>query len=297
MGALPHDLFMDVVKLLLGTAAFVLIGWFGARDRRIGGVLLTFPLLNGIAMLTGVDPLAIAHIVFPIVVWNSGVFLLTMYRYEVLPPLRYLAPVCNGSSSNAVIIARVAVWTAIWVTGAYLLMKYHGKSSSAPLLFGVQLVLAAAYIWQFWRKPEPAASPTFSDMWLHGTGLIRVILFVLVLCSLLAIPRLTDNPDWLGLASTMPLPGMFALALLSVTQQKKEVLLSLGDTVLLGPLLVIPFNYFLAHAMLALRAHSAGLAIEMATVIAFWSAAAALVFVVLPVFVRWRDRRLRAAKP
>ena len=48
------EISVAAIKLLLAVAAFVLIGWFGARDKRIGGVLLTFPLLNGIAMLTGV---------------------------------------------------------------------------------------------------------------------------------------------------------------------------------------------------------------------------------------------------
>ena len=55
-----NDVFAEAAKLALGISAFVLVTWLGLRDKRIGGVLLTFPLLNGIAMLTGVDPIGIA---------------------------------------------------------------------------------------------------------------------------------------------------------------------------------------------------------------------------------------------
>jgi hypothetical protein len=62
---------LDIIaKLILGIAAFVLIGWLGARDKRVGGVLLTFPLLNGIAMLTGIDPLGMAGAIYLVMMWN-----------------------------------------------------------------------------------------------------------------------------------------------------------------------------------------------------------------------------------
>jgi hypothetical protein len=73
--------------------------------------------------------------------------------------------------------------------------------------------------------------------------------------------------------------------------EKKEDMLALGDTVLLGPLLVIPFNWLLAHAIAGLRLGHAGTPAEIAGVVAFWAVAAALVFAVVPPFARWRDRR------
>ncbi len=94
---------------------------------------------------------------------------------------------------------------------------------------------------------------------------------------------------WVGWASALPLPGIFALATLSVTQSRHE-LASLGDTVMFGPLLVIPFNWLLARAIIQLRADGAGTLAEIVTVLLFWIAAAALVFVAVPWFARWRDR-------
>src|ERR1700732_3731849 len=81
------EILLIITKLTLGIVAFVLIVWFGARDKRVGGVLLTFPLLNGIAMLTGVDPIGIAGTIYPVAMWNSVFFLLVVHRYEWLPPL------------------------------------------------------------------------------------------------------------------------------------------------------------------------------------------------------------------
>jgi uncharacterized membrane protein (GlpM family) len=91
------------------------------------------------------------------------------------------------------------------------------------------------------------------------------------------------------LASALPLPGLFALATLTVTQDKPGIV-ALGDTVLLGPLLYIPFNALLAHAIIALRTDQAGTLAEIATVVAFWAVTAGLVFGLLPPIARWRDR-------
>jgi hypothetical protein len=91
-----------------------------------------------------------------------------------------------------------------------------------------------------------------------------------------------------GWASALPLPGLFALATLSVTQDRPAIA-ALGDTVLIGPLLYIPFNALLARAIIALRTGQAGTLAEIATVVVFWAIAAALVFGLLPQIARWRD--------
>src|SRR5262249_56738190 len=114
-------------------------------------------------------------------------------------------------------------------------------------------------------------------MWLNGRGLIRIACFVLAFGLLSGIAYVVKDSRWVGWASALPLPGLFALATLSVTQDKQD-LKSLGDTVLLSPLLVIPFNWLLARAIIVLRAEHAGVAAEIATVVAFWTVAAVIVF-------------------
>ena len=277
------EVLIAIAKLLLGTFAFVLIGWLGARDKRIGGVLLTFPLLNGIAMLTGADPIGIAGTVYLIVVWNCILFLLAIYRYEWLPPLP------ASWDAEAKIIARSLCWVALWSVGATALAWFRDDLSSAHWLFFLQLAFAVLYLWHWWGASPSRPSPTFAAMWFNRQGLLRVAAFVLLFVALSMIAYLGKDARWVGWASALPLPGIFALAMLSVTQAKAD-LLSVADTVLLGPLLVIPFNGLLARVIVHLRTEQAGAIAEIATVIVFWALAAAVVFLFLPLFARWRDR-------
>lgn len=59
---------------------------------------------------------------------------------------------------------------------------------------------------------------------------------------------------------------------------------------LLGPLLVIPFNWLLSRAIVHLRIEHTGTLAEIATVLVFWVVAAAIVFLLVPPFARWRDK-------
>jgi hypothetical protein len=278
------DIAAFLIKLLLGVLTFVLVGWLGARDKRIGGVLLTFPLLNGIAMLTGIDPLGIARTIYVVCIWNCLLFLFAMHRYAWLPPLP------AGVDPEVKIVARAGVWIALWAAGAALLAEFREDLPSAPWLFAIVLVVAAALVARRWRRTLPSRPPTFAAMWHNARGLGRIACFVAAFMVLFAVAEFGHSARWVGWASALPLPGIFALAILSVMQDKDE-LAALGDTVLLGPLLVIPFNWLLSRAIVALRAAAAGTPAEIATVVLFWAAAAALVLAVLPPLARWRDAR------
>jgi hypothetical protein len=270
------ELSVGIIKLLLGISAFVLIGWFGARDKRIGGVLLTFPLLNGIAMLTGVNPIGIAGTIYLVVIWNSTLFLFVIYRYEWLPPLPATL------NKEATIILRVVVWVLLWATGAAALTWFRDVLSYAIWLFLIQFMFAALYISCCWALPRPAYQ-TFREMWLNLRGTIRIACFVSAFILLYLVAHFAKDSRWVGWASALPLPGIFALATLSATQQKSE-LLSLADTVL-----VIPFNWLLSRAIVQLRLDHVDASVEIATVVVFWVAAACLVFLSVPKFSRWRD--------
>jgi hypothetical protein len=269
-------------KLILGIIAFVLIGWIGARDKRIGGVLLTFPLLNGIAMLTGVDPEGLAHTIYLVMLWNCALFLFVIRRYEALPPLP------AAMNAEAKLIARVVTWMLLWAAGAAAVTSARDALSSAVVLFVVGLAAAALYVWRWWRTPPRPSSVTFGAMWLNWSGIIRIACFVAAFALLAVVAAVNQDSRWVGMASALPLPGLFALATLSVTQNKQDTL-SLGDTVLLGPLLVVPFNALLAWAIVTLRHLQAGPFAELMTVVAFWVAAAGLVIGAVPRFAAWRD--------
>src|SRR6516225_7508497 len=105
------EVLIALAKLLLAVLAFVLVVWLGARDKRVGGVLLTFPLLNGIAMLTGLDPVGIARTIYLVVMWNCLLFLVAMHRFEWLPPL------AAGLNQELKIIVRSLAWVLLWAAG------------------------------------------------------------------------------------------------------------------------------------------------------------------------------------
>jgi hypothetical protein len=126
-------------------------------------------------------------------------------------------------------------------------------------------------------------------MWLNPSGFVRVAFFVATFVLLAGAALHWPDPRVVGVISAMPLPGLFALALLSATQSKAD-LLSLGDTVLMGPLLVIPFNWLLSRAVGQLCVDEAGALAQVGAVAIFWLVAAAIVFTLVPPFARWRDR-------
>jgi hypothetical protein len=276
------DIAAFAVKLALGVLTFVLVGWLGARDKRIGGVLLTFPLLNGIAMLTGIDPDGIARTIYPVCIWNCLLFLVAMHRYAWLPPL------AAGVDPEVKVVARAGVWIALWAAGAALLTEFRDDLPWAAWLFAGVLVVAAALVVRRWRPAVPSSPPTFNAMWRTWRGLVRIACFIAAFLLLFAVAQL-GSARWVGWASALPLPGIFALAILSVMQDKDEMR-ALGDTVLVGPLLVIPFNWLLSRAIVALRLAHAGTPAEIATVVVFWAVAAGAVFAVVPPLARWRDR-------
>jgi uncharacterized membrane protein (GlpM family) len=274
---------LDIIaKLFLGIAAFVLVGWFGARDKRVGGVLFTFPLLNGIAMLTGADPLGMAGAIYLVMMWNCLLFLLVVRRY------RWLLPLPAALNAEATIVLRVIAWILLWAAGAVLLARFRDTLSDAPVLFAIELALVAFYTALCWRPSPPMSLVTFRGMWLNGSGAIRIACFVVAFAVLSIVAYVAKDSRWVGLASALPLPGLFALATLTVMQDKQDIA-SLGDTVLLGPLLYIPFNALLARAIIHLRAEQAGTLAEIATVVAFWAITAAIVFGAVPQIARWRD--------
>jgi hypothetical protein len=132
-------------------------------------------------------------------------------------------------------------------------------------------------------------------MWNNRRGAIRVVCFVAVFLGMSAIASFGGGARWVGWASALPLPGIFALAMLSVAPGRED-LVSLGDTVLLGPLLVIPFNWLLSRTLVHGRMQAAGAVSEIAIVVAFWLIAAIIVFALIPPFARWRDARANVGK-
>jgi hypothetical protein len=286
-----HPAALDLVKLALGLGAFVFIALVGARSKRIAGVLLTFPILNGIAMLSSAEPFRVADAIALLVIFNAALFWLAVTCIERLPPMPL------GMPEPFVLIARLLLWIATWCAGAYWLTDHRDAFPSGAALFVIALGLALASVACLWRPPPPsvAGPDTAAARQVLAAWTIRLLLFVGVFCVLLATAQNASDQKWVGMASSLPLPGLFALAHLS-TVNDKDQLRPIRDTLLLGPLLVIPFNGLFAGLVTRLPPGSRGTTLGIMALLAAWAVALAVVFWLIPRGARYLDalRRLGA---
>src|ERR1041385_8584120 len=131
---MPDPLPALLIKLPLALLVFLLVAYAGTVSRRIAGVLFTFPILNGIAIIASPDPIAVADAIYPLVIFNCVLFAVVISFPRSLPP------VGNALPRWGRLTARVAIWAAAWFLGAYLLTDFrHTLPGAATLLIGASL--------------------------------------------------------------------------------------------------------------------------------------------------------------
>jgi len=248
---------LAAIKLLLGLAVFAVVGYVGkVYDRRIAGVLLTFPILNGIGILTGREPLVVADSIYAVVVVNGLILFLMIAACDRLPRL-------HAAPANLKLVVRLLAWTAVWGLAAPIVIFYRDALPGAGGLLLIQgsiAIIAAVLFWQ--AKPqlmrvnaETSKLPHVRGLiafWSNKDGLWRLALFTFSFVLLLFASYLYTS-KWLGMFSALPVPGLFAVATLSVLD-KRPYFQHMRDTVLLGPISVIVFNWLYAHLVAQLPA-------------------------------------------
>src|SRR6185437_15490909 len=141
-----------LVKLLLGLAVFAVLGYVGKLyDKRIAGVLLTFPILNGIGILTGSDPFIVADSIYAVVVLNGLLLFLMISLCDVVPPLANAPP-------NLKLIVRLVVWTTLWAVTAPIVIVWRAYLPGPLILIPLQCCIIAVAVIVFW-KPQPGGEP------------------------------------------------------------------------------------------------------------------------------------------
>ena len=124
------------------------------------------------------------------------------------------------------------------------------------------------------------------SFWANSTGLARIAFFILAYACLFFAARAALDEKWVGMASALPLPGFFALAALMDDAERsrdpaaRTKLLPIRDTLFLGPLLVIPFNWTFAHALVAMP--PAWSVARYLVLLALWTVAALAVLLLVP---------------
>ena len=204
------------LKLPLALLVFLIIAYAGTTDKRIAGVLFTFPILNGVAIIASPQPIVVADAIYPLVIFNCVLFGLVISFPHALPPVGHLP-------RGAKLFARVAVWSLAWLAGAFLITDFRAAIPGAGFLLIASLIFAILFMLSFWTKqsaeaPRAADVPThwsrFTSFWANRTGLARIAFFVLAYACLFFAARVALNEKWVGMASALPLPGFFALAAL-----------------------------------------------------------------------------------
>jgi len=278
------------IKLPLALAVFLLIAHVGTASQRIAGVLFTFPILNGIAIIASDDPVMVADAIYPLVIFNCVLFAALISCPRVLPPVGALP-------RSGRLLARIVVWGLAWLVGAAALTEFRGTIPGGGVLLAGAAMVALVFMITCWTRDAPAeAVPRnhasgFVSFWATPTGAWRIAFFIATYAVLFWASRAAADQKWVGMASALPLPGFFALAsLIDDTEARGTPMASLTpirDTLFLGPLLVIPFNWTFSHALLAMPESTV---LRNGLLLAMWVVAAAAVLVLIPRLARYLDR-------
>ena len=291
--------FIIAIKLALGLVAFLIIGYVGRfYDKRIAGLLLTFPILNAVGILTGADPFAVADAISAVVVINGLLFYLLLSYPEFIPRLRWTR---NPASR---LLVQLTAWTLMWLVAAFVVTALREKLPGALFFFILQSATTGFLTWRNWTPlPGAIAAPVPPKIgwrahagafifWATHAARFRVALFVITCGIILAVAYFSES-KWVGMVSALPLPGFFALALLIDFAPSARDLLPIRDTVLFGPALIIVFNWLYAHVVAHLpnEPHER-LVLGMLAAFAYWAIYAALIIVATPRVARNLDRSL-----
>jgi hypothetical protein len=177
----------------------------------------------------------------------------------------------------------------VWAFFAYQLTDFRDQIPTVAL-FATYSAVAFGVTFYSWRRlPVPREAKTIrSVFWLNWT--IRIFLFASVFCCILYVTQNASDQKWAGMASALPLPGLFALAALSVTSGEGQ-LMPVRDSVLLGPLLVVPFNWAFAEVIMLLPVGPTRTIIGIPALALAWVTALLLVFRLLPALETYLDAR------
>jgi hypothetical protein len=256
-------------------------------------VLFTFPILNGIAIIASDQPTVVADAIYPLVIFNCVLFAALITYPRALPPVGALPRWGR-------LFARIIVWTLAWLAGALVLTRYRNAIPDGGFLLAGATVLALAFMAVAWSRGARTETPSphnharrFIAFWCTSAGLWRVIFFVATYAVLFFVAHAAQDQKWVGMSSALPLPGFFALATLIDDAEEASApmttLLPIRDTLFLGPVLVIPFNWFFSHALMSVLPRDAIL-LHYSLLLAMWAAAAAAVVWLVPRLAARRDR-------
>jgi uncharacterized membrane protein (GlpM family) len=209
--------------------------------------------------------------------------------WTILSAVQWVPPKGIALRSSILLITRVLLWGVAWAFGGYFLISIQEHVPAGPIWFFAYSGIVVVTSRVLWEQPNKAENPSGDKaprFWFDwGT---RVTLFVIVFLCLAYTVQNASDQKWVGMAGAFPLPGIFAIASLSVTAKARQ-LTPIRDTVLMGPVLVIPFTWIFGHLVVQLPAGILGVSLGIAALVAAWLISFGLVIWLVPVVEGWLD--------
>jgi hypothetical protein len=269
MSVLSGDLAALIFKLVIGTLAFVWILWT-VRDvnPRAVGMMLTFPALNGVVLLTATDKIVSEMVlaIFPLMFFNALLAPIFIVLRRTFAGRQWLA---------------IALCLLMWAVLA-MLLETDAVRSQRWLLAGTATVLilcCAAWAFQRLRNvgaTMPAAGHTVAPGFLRDRG-PRIFWFfvsLLIVSSVATIWR--DAHTLVGRLSALPLVPLFVLHW--AVNERRADLGELRVAALIGPVVVMGFLFAFSVTLSFIRTddgvlHAAYWPAGMAALLAEWELA------------------------
>ena len=246
-----------ILKAVLGTCLFSLILWCAqSRNPRAAGMMLTFPALNGLGLLTAQshDLHLMARAMLLMIALN-GLLCATyiMALRQLRSRLPHLSPVVQVWTLLAVC---VLLWGAMALWVAPVIEASLVSSRRMMAFIGVYAVVSVLLTAHLWCSPEPAPRRARQGFWnvlRANVGRVGGLFALLVLVMLMARG---GAEAWAGRLSALPLLPFYSLLVLSSPRSCSYAEIAdlehVGSTVLLGPVVAMTFVWVFVRYLSAL---------------------------------------------
>jgi hypothetical protein len=252
MLAFSGDLAALLLKLLLGTLAFSGVLW-AARDanQRAIGMMLTFPALNGVVLLTVTDKVVSEMVIaiFPLMFFNGLLAAIFIWLRRKLSGRQWLAiGVC------------LLLWGAITVLLEWDALWPHRKG--VAIAAAVLIVGCAAWAFRRLRRADvqevaPPADQASLSTFLRDRAQRIFWFFVSFAIVSLAAYAWSDAHSLVGRLSALPLVPLFVLHW--AVNERRVDLEELRTSALIGPVAAMGFLFLFAYSLSFIRTDAGAL--------------------------------------
>lgn len=255
------DILWFVLKALGGTCLFTVILWYAQHKHpRVAGMMLTFPALNGLGLLSAehADVWRMASAMLPMIATNgflcAGYIIMHRRLASGLSRLPLMTQVAG------VLGTALGLWLVI-AQGVMVHLPLHAPGDHAVFVLAYGLSIWPLTRRFLWRPlcPQPAAPQSFLALIRAQPAKVGGV-FVLLAAVMLAAHLGAES--WAGRLSALPILPFYSLVMIPAStpepQQRIAQLDQLGGTVLLGPLVAMMFVGGFGAYLALLQQYTAG---------------------------------------